>query len=121
MLSNTRSYGGVIRIASNALVDDGLLDAYIFEARNPLRLATTATRLARHRFEGSPDITEARIRELEVLTPGLRVQIDGEYIGETPVRFTVAPAALDILLPPAAAPSLFGSPAVINQRPAISN
>jgi YegS/Rv2252/BmrU family lipid kinase len=121
MLANTRSYGGVIRIASSALVDDGLLDAFVFEARNPLRLAGAATRIARHRFEGSRDITQQRVRELEVLTPGLRVQIDGEYIGETPARFAVAPAALDILLPPGAVPSLFRQPAVGSRPSAISD
>jgi diacylglycerol kinase family enzyme len=34
-----------------------------------------------------------------VATPGLPVQIDGEHIGETPMRFSVAPAALDVILP----------------------
>src|SRR5690606_22455001 len=37
LLENTRSYGGIIRIAREARVDDGLLDAYIFEARSPRR------------------------------------------------------------------------------------
>ena len=99
LLGNTRSYGGVIRIASDALVDDGMLDAVIFEGRGIGRVAKTVTHIVRHRLEGARGVSLQRVKELEVLSSGLGVQVDGEYIGETPMRFTVAPAALDILLP----------------------
>ena len=31
--------------------------------------------------------------------PGLPVQVDGDYLGETPMRFEVVPAALRVLVP----------------------
>jgi len=40
-----------------------------------------------------------RARRVEVLSPGLHVQADGEYFGETPMTFSVAPRALRVLLP----------------------
>ena len=45
-------------------------------------------------------------------TPGLAVQLDGEYCGETPVRFTIEPLALEVLLPRGKADQLFSRPAV---------
>ena len=110
LLGGTRSYGGLIRIASEARVDDGVLDAFIFEGRSLGRLVHTATRIARRSLQGARGVTFRRVRELEVVTAGLGIQVDGEYIGETPVRFTVAPAALDILLPPGQADDLFSLP-----------
>jgi diacylglycerol kinase family enzyme len=109
LLGSTRSYGGIIHIAAQAVVDDGLLDAFIFEGRGIGRLVRTATRVVRHRLDGAAGVTFRRIKELEVLSSGLGVQVDGEYIGETPVRFSVAPAALDVLLPRGHAAGLFST------------
>jgi diacylglycerol kinase family enzyme len=117
MVGNTRSYGGIIRIATQALVDDGRLDAYIFSSRGVRGLLSTAARLARGRLEGARDVTYRQVREVEVISAGLGVQIDGEYIGRTPMRFAVAPAAIDILLPPGAVAPLFaGRAAAANEQ-----
>jgi len=117
MLGNTRSYGGIIRIADQGLVDDGRLDAYVFEGRGIGRLARTATRIVRHRLEGAAGVSYRRVEELEVVSAGLGVQVDGEYIGRTPMLFGVAPAALDVLLPAGHAAHLFGGPAAISSQP----
>lgn len=114
LLGSTRSYGGIIQIASDAVVDDGMLDAIIFEGRGIGRLVRNGARIVRHRLQGGKGITFERVHEVDVVSAGLSVQVDGEYIGQTPMRFSVAPAALDVLLPPGAAPQLFshrGQPA----------
>jgi len=98
LLGNTRSYGGVLNIAHDAIADDGLLDAYIFAgSRIPI---TTAARLAVQRQDGAPGVSFQRLRELSVVTPGMPVQADGEYFGETPMTFTVERQAITILMPP---------------------
>jgi len=99
LLGNTRSYGGVVDITTAAKVDDGLLDAYLFEGRGLPWLATTALRLAARRTDNARGVSFQRLREMDIATPGLPVQIDGEYIGETPTRFEVASQALDVMLP----------------------
>ncbi len=113
LLGNTRSYGGILNITGAALADDGLLDAYIFEVRGPIDVAATAARLVVGKPEAGDNVTFQRVRELEVRTPGLGVQLDGEYCGETPVRFSVEPLALEVLLPPGRADQLFSRPAVV--------
>lgn len=109
LLGNTRSYGGVMRIAGDARVDDGLLDAFIFDGRGINRVLGTATRILSRRLDGAPGVIFQRVREIEVVSAGLGIQIDGEYVGETPARFDVAPAAIDILLPQGQGSELFGA------------
>lgn len=108
LLGNTRSYGHVARITAEALVDDGLLDAYVFEGRGLRWEALTALRLALRHHHGAPGVSFHRVSRLEIETPGLAVQADGEYIGETPMTFAVEPAALDVLLPAGHGRELFG-------------
>ncbi len=109
LLGNTRSYGGIIDITSKALVDDGMLDAYVFNGRGFGWQTLTALRLAFRRQAGAKGVSFDRVRELRVETPGLAVQADGEYLGETPMTFSVEPQALDVLLPKGQGLELFSS------------
>jgi diacylglycerol kinase (ATP) len=109
LAGNTRSYGGILDITSEARVDDGCLDAYAFAGRGPLWLTQTAVRTGLRRLEGASGVTFRRLRRIQVETPGLPVQVDGEYIGETPVELSVAPASLDVLLPQGKGSKLFGA------------
>jgi diacylglycerol kinase (ATP) len=107
LVGNTRSYGGIARITRDALVDDGFLDAYLFMGSGLRWIAATAVKLALRRHHGATGVSFHRLRELRIDTPGLPVQADGEYVGETPVTFSVEPRALDVLLPAGAASDLF--------------
>lgn len=109
LLGNTRSYGGIVDITSQARVDDGLLDGYVFEGHGVKWEASTALKLALRRQDGAKGVSFRRLRELSIETPGLAVQADGEYLGETPMRFSVEAAALDVLLPRGQGQELFGS------------
>ena len=99
LLGNTRSYGGVFDITSKALANDGLLDAYVYAGRGLPWVLTTAVRILLRRAAGARGVTFERLASLAVTTPGLPVQVDGEYIGETPMRFSVEREALPVLLP----------------------
>jgi YegS/Rv2252/BmrU family lipid kinase len=108
LLGNTRSYGGIVDITAGAKADDGLLDAYLFEGGGLAWEAATALRLALRRQDGARGVSFCRLKEMEVETAGLAVQVDGEYIGETPMRFSVVGQALDVLLPRGWGEELFG-------------
>ena len=113
LIGNTRSYGGVKKITQDALVDDGQLDAYLFEGRGLGWLASTAVKLALGRQNrGGSGISFHRFKEMSIETPGIPVQADGEYFGETPMTFSVDPQALDVLLPKGRGKELFGATAL---------
>jgi YegS/Rv2252/BmrU family lipid kinase len=117
LLGNTRSYGGVLNVTHRALVDDGLLDAYVFAGRGLRWIAWTALRIAAKRHDAAAGVSFQRLRSLEVETPGLPVQTDGEFVGKTPMRFSVAPQALDVLAPKGKLGRLFGRTADASNRP----
>jgi diacylglycerol kinase family enzyme len=109
LLGNTRSYGGIKNIASKAKADDGLLDAFVFSGRGLPWVASTALQLARGKPEEATGVSFSRVHEVEVSTRGIAVQADGEYFGETPMRFGVAPGAVEVLLPPGGGRRLLGA------------
>lgn len=108
LLGNTRSYGGVIDIASHARADDGLLEAYLFAGEGVSWALANAARIALRRHEGAAGVSYRRVREVAVETAGIPVQLDGEDFGVTPAAFGVRPAALPILVPRGGADRLVG-------------
>lgn len=107
LLGNTRSYGGIADITAEALVDDGCLDAYLFAGRGYAWVALTALKLALRRHSNARGVSYHRLHRLTIETPGLAIQADGEYIGQTPATFSVEPQSLDVLLPKGRAQELF--------------
>ncbi|MEO6397728.1 MAG: diacylglycerol kinase family protein [Tepidiformaceae bacterium] len=94
VLGNTRLYGGRVQLTPAASIDDGLLDIVALCPPSFVDGLRLATRVARSRVTGAPHVIEGRSAELRLETPGLPVQLDGDYVGETPMTFTVAPGAL---------------------------
>jgi len=99
MLGNTRNYGGLLNLAHMAKADDARLEALILQRGGPLRLAWLALWVLLRRHHRRAHVLHRQVASLEVRTPGLPVQVDGEYLGETPLRFEVAPGALRVIIP----------------------
>jgi YegS/Rv2252/BmrU family lipid kinase len=108
LVGNTRSYGGLLDLTHLALADDGLLDACLLRKGGILRLAWLLPWVLLRRHHRRPEIRYQHVRSFDVRTAGLPVQIDGEYLGETPMRFDVAPAALRVLVPPGTRGGMWG-------------
>ncbi len=110
LIGNTRSYGGVARITHRALADDGWLDVALMRRGGPFHLLVDGVRLFLGRHDRSPNIDYRTAKTVEILTPGLPVQVDGEPAGETPMTFEIAPLALEVIVPASLASPLFGTP-----------
>lgn len=111
LLGNTRSYGGVLSVARRAQVDDGRLDLYLLRKGGLHRLLWLAVKVLLHRHERDANVVYRSIKQVAIETAGVPAQVDGEYIGETPLRFEVAPGALDVIVPRGLRSPLFGSTA----------
>lgn len=118
---NSRLYGGVSRLTSDARMDDGMLDLALFEARPGLRgVADAAAHLARGVVRGRGDWHDRRAVRFEYrraprfeFTPWapLALQVDGEFLlraepGQT-VTLSSDPLAVRVLVSRAWSP-LFG-------------
>ncbi len=106
VLSNTRSYGGAISFAPDALATDGLLDLTALKPRRRGDGIRLAARLLARRLPRGGGATSGRVAEVTVETAGLPVQLDGDYAGETPMRFTVEPGGLVVSVPAGRLPAV---------------
>ncbi len=109
LLGNTRSYAGVLNITHQAEADDGRLDLCLLREGGPLRLGWLSPWVLLGRHHQRAGVTYEKVDSLEVRTPGLPVQVDGEYLCETPLRFETAPAALRVIVPRGLRSPLFGA------------
>ncbi|MEJ8570319.1 lipid kinase [Microbaculum marinum] len=97
-------YGGGMRVAEDAAIDDGMLDVYAIEAETIGELMTLAPALRAGTQIHSDCVTALRCRSVRIETDQpLSVNTDGEVTTKTPLEITVDPAALDIFAPPPAA------------------
>jgi YegS/Rv2252/BmrU family lipid kinase len=106
--NNIQLYGIIFKMATTAVLDDGLLDVYCFQGRGTARTLLHAVRLlfSRHIQDPKVDIFRARRIEVSPARP-LPVHVDGDYIGYTPVVMEVVPRGLKLLVPPYAPANLF--------------
>ena len=100
LLGNTRSYGAMISIAHRADASDGLLDLVVYRAGMPLGAAVHLLRTVTGMHVGRDGTEYRRVREAEIsTTPSVPIQADGEIVGHTPMRFSIAPRALNVVVP----------------------
>ncbi len=103
VVTNGRLYGGLVPLAPDARLDDGLLDVVLFEGADPLQFAAHVARVlaGQHRRDPAVRMHQVRTLRVESLGPPLPVQADGDPCGTTPLDVTLEPRALLALgLPP---------------------
>ena len=108
LLGNTRNYAGVLNLTHQAQADDGQLDLCLLRQGGLPRLAWIALWALLKRHHRRAHVLYRKVDSLEVRTPGLPVQVDGDYLAETPMRFSVAPGALRVVVPKGIKNELFG-------------
>ncbi len=99
VISNSRFYGGPHQITPRARSDDGLLHCCVFakgRRRDYARYFWGVIRKNHHRFS---DVNFVTARTVEIRTPDLPIQADGDYVGQTPARLRILPDALTVLAP----------------------
>ncbi len=99
--ANTPIYGGGMKIAPQAAMDDGKLDVCLIRDINKLRLFCLFPSVYFGRHLSVPQVDYFQTERLRIETgPPLDVYADGEYVCRTPVEVKVHPAALRVIVPP---------------------
>jgi diacylglycerol kinase (ATP) len=100
VFANTPLYGGGMRVAPKAEMDDGLLDVCLVDRVHPLKLFSLFPTVYAGRH--------LRIREVQYFqTACVRVETedaadvyaDGEYVCQTPVEVSIRAGALKVIIP----------------------
>jgi len=99
--ANTSTYGGGMKIAPHARMDDGQLDVCVIGGVDPFKFACMfpTVYFGRHlRIKEVQYFQAARLR-VETEKP-LDVYADGEYVCRTPVEVSVRPRVMKVLVHP---------------------
>lgn len=95
--------GGGMRQTPEAVLDDGLLDMTLIPDIALGRIAREVPRLFTGTFLKIPELTVAKGKAYTVVpcegSSAEPVEVDGEVIGRSPVRFEVMPDRINILIP----------------------
>jgi YegS/Rv2252/BmrU family lipid kinase len=109
--ANGGFFGGGMRVAPNARLDDGMLEVVVVRGLPGLRLLPKLPKLYAGTHLSDPAACGFRGREIEVeairaapeFSPGLTtatpLEADGELVGGLPIRIDVLPGALTLLAP----------------------
>ena len=99
---NTSRYGGGMRIAPEASIDDGLLDLCLVRAISRTTLLRMFPTVFSGRHLSHPSVTYLRTPWVEIQTEDpAEVFADGEFLQTTPVRIDVLKRELEVVAPPA--------------------
>ncbi len=97
---NTPSYGGGLRLAPEARLDDGRLDLVLLENLSSLEIAGILPRLALSGEIRTPRIHRHRITRARIETERpCAFHADGEIVGMTPVEIAVMPRMMQVWRP----------------------
>jgi YegS/Rv2252/BmrU family lipid kinase len=98
--ANSGFYGGGMRLAPHARLDDGALDVILIRECSRLRCAMTLPKVFRGAHVNDPTVTELRGAEVRVdADRPFSVYADGDPVGKLPIVLRAVPAALKVLLP----------------------
>ncbi len=99
-VANSQSYGGGMRIAPFAQVDDGLLDVCIAKAVSKLEFVRVFPRVFKGTHIAHPRFLMLQANRVIVESvPPVPVLVDGDVMGTTPAQFAVCPGAIEVILP----------------------
>ncbi|MEA2297646.1 MAG: hypothetical protein QOF77_582 [Solirubrobacteraceae bacterium] len=98
--ANTSCYGGGMRIAPDARLDDGQLDVVLTEHVSRLRFLAVLPKVFRGTHVGEPTVHVLRGREVAIRADReFTVYADGDPIGELPVTVRAVPHVVRVLVP----------------------
>ena len=98
--ANTAAYGGGMKIAPQAHLDDGRLDVCIVRAMGRFKLLCLFPTVYFGRHLGFHEVEYSQTEKGRIETEyPLDVYADGEYVCQTPVEFSIARNALKVVVP----------------------
>lgn len=102
-IANARTYGGGMRIAPHAELDDGLFDVVLVGDVSRSEFIRAFPRVFKGTHLSHPKVQHFRCSRIQVTSNReLAVLADGEEVGSTPVGFQIVPKALKVMMPPQA-------------------
>jgi YegS/Rv2252/BmrU family lipid kinase len=100
IVANGQWHGGAMWLAPNAQPDDGLFDIVLIGDVTKRDFLTTAPKIYKGTYLAHPKVELLRSSSVSVDAPErLPIELDGEQVGTTPVRFEIVPGAVRVRVP----------------------
>ena len=96
-VGNNTSYGGGMKVAPGALLDDGLLHVTLLRKLGKAEFLRVFPKVYKGTHVHHPAVDVLVGREVRLEAPGAIAYADGERIGPLPVTATCVPGALRVL------------------------
>ena len=93
--------GDFITLAPNASINDGLLDIIIISPTRKRDYLSILWRIiSRHKPDKNEKIQHYQAKEIDIKAkPNIFVQADGDIIGKTPVKISIIPSLIEVIIP----------------------
>ncbi|TMO70890.1 transcriptional regulator [Pseudoalteromonas sp. S3785] len=99
VFANSQYFGGGIKIAPRAEIDDGLLDCYQMQASSVVNHLFSFIKLLFKRHHTLKRLTYSQLKEAYITTKNLLVEADGELVGVTPAVIAIHKQAINFHIP----------------------
>ncbi|MCK4777665.1 MAG: diacylglycerol kinase family lipid kinase [Actinomycetia bacterium] len=99
IVGNARYYAGKYSIVKDAEIDDGLLDVCIFKKKSISNFVKFIGQVIADKAGNIDDVEYFKAKEVEIRTPSIFVQSDGDLAGKTPVKISIEPKSLKVIVP----------------------
>lgn len=99
-IGNAKYYGGGLKIAPGAVMDDGLFDLILIRDISRLEILKTLPKLLDGSHLEHPSVEVKKGREIKIFAdPPQLFQADGEIIGRSPQQIVIQPSCLQVICP----------------------
>jgi diacylglycerol kinase (ATP) len=101
-VANARYFGGGMKIAPDAKLDDGLFDVVAVGDVSAAKILTNSYRLYLGTHLGMSEVDHARARKVSARAASgeeVKLEVDGELVGRLPAEFEILPGALRVRCP----------------------
>ncbi|MEG4317657.1 MULTISPECIES: lipid kinase [unclassified Microcoleus] len=99
-IGNGRYYGGGMKVAEDATIDDRRLDLYSLETQHWSEIIALLPAMRQGNHSSWPNVRALHAQEIEINTSQRRpINTDGEITTHTPAKFRVIPQALAVIAP----------------------
>ncbi len=99
IIANGKYFGGGLGIAPDAKPDDGLLEIVLATEITLWEYLKNLTKIRACKKVEHPKMNYLRAKEIFVETENQPIDMDGEFIGYSPMKISIVPHAIQILCP----------------------
>lgn len=111
LCGNTRIYAGVTMVTPDAKADDGLLDVCVYQGAGKLDIVLHGARTLLQLHRKSKKVLYRKVKRIELWPEQpLPLQVDGDYVPDSPNEVEVAPGALWVAVPAGSTSPIFSQP-----------